>query len=113
MEPFTKNPFANNFNKLAQMYQLRLYYIRNSPFKYHSIKYAQEMSLLHKELNFLQSRIILRNLMIVSLFLMGINLSMGEFAIDWKDKFDNKFNNKAYGSLDDSSGEGNVSIDDW
>ena len=38
---------------------------------------------------------------------------MEEQAKDWKNNFDLKFNLKAYGSLDDSSGEGNISIDDW
>jgi hypothetical protein len=37
---------------------------------------------------------------------------MEEYARDWKDRFDLKFMNKAYGTLDDSSGEGASSIDD-
>lgn len=36
-----------------------------------------------------------------------------EDAKDWGDKFDVKFNSKAYGAFDDSSGEGNTEIDDW
>jgi len=35
-----------------------------------------------------------------------------EDAKDWGDKFDVKFNSKAYGAFDDSSGEGNTEIDD-
>ena len=36
-----------------------------------------------------------------------------EQAQDYSDKFDLKFNNKCYGSLDENTGEGNISIDDW
>ena len=35
-----------------------------------------------------------------------------EDARDYRDKFDLKFMSKAYGALEENSGEGNTSIDD-
>ena len=48
----------------------------------------------------------------VSLFIFGTFIT-AEDARDYREKFDLKFMSKAYGALDENSGEGNTSIDDW
>lgn len=70
------------------------------------------MTNLHKELNFLNSRLMMRRVLFLYAIITAIYLFKEEEARDWGDRFDVKFNIKAYGSLDDSSGEGNAAIDD-
>ena len=92
---------------------LRRYVANNTPYQSTSDKYTHEMAVLHKELNNKQANIIGARVggVAVVLFLYAFFL-YEEQARDWKNSFDLKFNLKAYGSLDDSSGEGNISIDD-
>lgn len=110
---FSRQPFDNSFQKLVRMFNIRLFFVNNSPYKFYNLKYTNELANLQKELNYLQSRIILRNLILATTGLIIVtNFLIDDFAVDWRDRFDLKFNNRAYGGLDDASGEGNVSIDD-
>ena len=113
MEKFTRPVFKNDFPKLAQMFQLRNYVVNNTPYQSTSDKYSNDMANLQKELNSQQANIISKRVATVGALLLFYSLFLlEEEARDWKGQFDLKFNLKAYGSLDDSSGEGNVSIDD-
>lgn len=96
------------------MFNLRTWYIKNTPHKYYSEKYSHEMAILHNEINYKHSRLMLRNTMITAVFVFGfIMFAWQEGSRDWKDEFDLKFNQKIYGSIAESSGEGGSSIDDW
>jgi hypothetical protein len=95
------------------MFNLRTWYIKNTPHKYYSEKYSHEMAILHNEINYKHSRLMLRNTMITAVFVFGfIMFAWQEGSRDWKDEFDLKFNQKIYGSIAESSGEGGSSIDD-
>jgi len=70
------------------------------------------MGHLHNELNYQQARLLLRRGMIVfGCIYLYLWLSPAD-ALDWKDTFDIKFNEKTYGSLNSSAGEGGASIDE-
>ena len=71
------------------------------------------MTNLHNEINYQQSRLLIRRGALV----FGLILSYFWFvsepdAIDWKDTFDLKINEKTYGTLTSSAGEGGASIDE-
>lgn len=71
------------------------------------------MTNLHNELNYQHSRLLLRR----GLLVFGLIYSYFWFvnepdAIDWRDTFDIKFQEKTYGTLTSSAGEGGVSIDE-
>jgi hypothetical protein len=113
LSDFNRVPFDNNYNKVVEMHQARLYHSNNTPFQLQSDKYTNEMAKLHKELNFLNSRLFMKRILLLYTIL-GVYYFFikEEEAKDWCDKFDVKQNIKAFGSLDDSSGEGNIAIDD-
>lgn len=71
------------------------------------------MTNLHNELNYQHSRLLLRR----GLLVFGLIYSYFWFvnepdAIDWRDTFDLKFQEKTYGTLTSSAGEGGASIDE-
>jgi hypothetical protein len=71
------------------------------------------MSILHNEINYKNSRQMLKNSIIAAVLVFGcVTFIWQEGHRDWKDEFDLKFNQKIYGSIADSSGEGGSSIDD-
>jgi hypothetical protein len=71
------------------------------------------MAHLHNELNYQHSRLLLRRGLLVFGVLYGYFWFISEpDAIDWKDTFDLKFNEKTYGSLSSSAGEGGASMDE-
>ena len=95
------------------MFAIRNHFVEYSPYAYQNKKYTNDMAHLHKELNWLSSRLTLQRVVLVSALIIGyMTFVMEEEQRDWKDKFDLKFNSKAYGNLDDSSGEGTFGIDD-
>lgn len=108
-----KLEFKNDMTNLTRMFEIRRWYVEQSPYNYHNAKYTNDLAILHKQLNYVSSRVMFRRaigLILLTLFVMGF--VMEEPNRDWKDKFDLKFNTKAYGNLDDASGEGSNSIDD-
>jgi hypothetical protein len=71
------------------------------------------MALLHNELNYQHARLLLKRGALIFAILYGYFWFIDEpDAIDWKDTFDIKFNEKAYGTLTSSAGEGGSSIDE-
>lgn len=113
MENFSKPSFKNDMDKLTSMFQVRRYYVNNTPYQLQSDKYTNDMAHLQKELNFLQSNLIAKRIGAIAALLFTYCFFFNEEeARDWRNTFDLKFNIKAYGALDDSSGEGNISIDD-
>lgn len=95
------------------MFELRNWYIQNSPHSNYSARYTNEMSILHNELNYLNSKQILARTLLTGLIVLGYGLYvMEEPARDYKDQFDLKYNQRTYGSIADSSGEGASSMDD-
>lgn len=45
-------PFKQNMNLLTAMFELRKWFVLNSPHKTYSEKYTNEMAHLHNELNY-------------------------------------------------------------
>ena len=96
------------------MFELRNWYIQNAPHSSHAAKYSNEMAILHNELNYINSKQILTRTLLTAVIVLGYGLFLMEEAPrDYKDQFDLKFNQKTYGSIADSSGEGASSMDDW
>lgn len=96
------------------MFMLRRYHANNTPYQTQKDKYNQELTVLHKELNFLHARLFMTRFGLVILSIIGYMVFIREEeSKDWGDSFDYKFMVKAYGELEDSSGEGNTGIDDW
>ena len=90
---------------LSRMYELRNWYVQNSPHSTYSEKYSHEMSVLHNEINYLNSKQLLTRLLLTGAVVLGyIFFILEEPAKDYKDQFDLKFNLKAYGSTADGSG---------
>jgi hypothetical protein len=95
------------------MFELRNWYIQNSPHSKHSEKYTNEMAILHNELNYINSKQILARTLLTAVIVLGYAMFIFEEpARDYKDQFDLKYNQKIYGSIADSSGEGAISMDD-
>ena len=53
---FSKLPFAHTHDNLTKMYDLRMWYINNSPNAGKSLSYVWEIEKIHNELNFISSR---------------------------------------------------------
>lgn len=71
------------------------------------------MTHLHNEINYQQSLLMLKRGALVFGILYGYFWFINEpDALDWKDTFDIKFNDKTYGTLVSSAGEGGSSIDE-
>lgn len=95
------------------MFELRHWYIENSPHSSYSAKFTNEMAYLHNELNYLNSKQLLTRTLITATLVLGYAVFvMDEVARDYKDSFDLKMNQRVYGSIADSSGEGASSMDD-
>jgi len=72
------------------------------------------MAYLHNELNYINSKQLLTRTVLTGVVVLGYAMFiMEESARDYKDSFDLKFNQRVYGSIADSSGEGASSMDDW
>lgn len=72
------------------------------------------MAYLHNELNYINSKQLLTRTVLTGVVVLGYAMFiMEESARDYKDSFDLKYNQKIYGSIADSSGEGASSMDDW
>lgn len=107
-------PFKNNYQKLVEMFMIRRYHVNNTPYQIVKDKYNHELTVLHKELNFLHARLFMtRGSLVIISIILYMTLIQEEESRDWGDSFDYKFMVKAYGELEDSSGEGNTGIDDW
>ena len=108
-----KLPFRQDMNMLTAMFEVRKWFIFNTPHKYYAEKYTNEMNHLHNELNYLQARLLLnRGLLVFGLIYAYFWFVDEPDALDWKDTFDLKFSTKVYGSMTSSAGEGGASIDD-
>jgi len=53
---FENLPFSTNFNSLVKAYDLRMWYIVNSPNEAKNIHFIQELETLHNEINYQNSR---------------------------------------------------------
>lgn len=53
---FTNVPFQNGWNNLVKMYDLRMWYIQNSPHDAKCLTYVNDLERLHNELNYLNMR---------------------------------------------------------
>jgi hypothetical protein len=95
------------------MFELRKWFIFNTPHQYYAEKYTNEMTHLHNEINYQHSLLLLKRGVILFGVLYGYFWFFNEpDALDWKDTFDIKFNEKIYGTLVSSAGEGGSSMDD-
>lgn len=112
-ENFQQLPFKNNYSNLVKMFELRNWYMQNSPHSSYNAKFTNEMAYLHNELNYINSKQILFRTALTFVVVLGYGVFiMEEAARDYKDQFDLKFNQKTYGTIADSSGEGASSMDD-
>jgi hypothetical protein len=109
---FSYVPFQNNYRKLAQMHEIRFYHYNNTPYQFQKEKYAREITYLHRELNFLNSRLFMKRIFIVFVCIGLYNfLFMKEFARDWRDTYNIKFHMKGFGDSVEAAGEGSF-VDD-
>ena len=112
-ENFKNLPFKNNYSNLVKMFELRNWYMQNSPHSSYNAKFTNEMAYLHNELNYINSKQILARTALTFVVVLGYGVFiMEEAARDYKDQFDLKMNQKTYGTISDSSGEGASSMDD-
>lgn len=113
-EHFQQLPFKNNYSNLVKMFELRNWYMQNSPHSSYNARFTNEMAYLHNELNYINSKQILARTALTFVVVLGYGVFiMEEAARDYKDQFDLKMNQKTYGTIADSSGEGASSMDDW
>lgn len=106
MNDFRGLPFDNKVKNLIRMFELRDWFVQNSPNERIAFKYSSEMATLHHELNYVTSRISYRRFMLVAFLYFGLVLLSDEGYEDWRHKFDPKFSQKTYGSLEDGVTEG-------
>lgn len=108
-----KLPFSMNLNRLGAMFEIRKWFVLNTPHKFYAEKYTNDMNNLHNEINYHQSHLLLKRGAIVFGLIYAYFWFIDEpDAIDWKDTFDLKFSTKVYGGMVGSAGEGEGSIDD-
>lgn len=108
-----KLPFKQDLNLLSNMFELRKWFILNTPHKYYAEKYTNEMAHIHNEINYQAARSLLRRSLLVFGTLYALFFFVSEpDALDWKDTFDIKINDKVYGTMTSSAGEGNESMDE-
>jgi hypothetical protein len=102
-----------NMNLLAAQFELRKWFIFNSPHKHYSEHYTNDMAHLHNELNYLHARLLLkRGALVFGLLYAYFWLLYEPAAIEWKDTFDIKHSERTYGTLTTSAGEGGASMDE-
>jgi hypothetical protein len=73
MSNYSQAPFRNDYNKLSQMFMLRLYHSNNTPFQLQSEKYTNDLANLHKEINFLNARMMMTRILLVATLLAVYN----------------------------------------
>lgn len=84
----------------------------NTPHKHHAETFTNDMANLHNELNYQHARLLLRRgVLVFGALYAYFWLIMEPDALDWRDTFDIKFNEKTYGTLPTSAGEGKDAID--
>jgi hypothetical protein len=94
-------------NLLTAMFELRKWFVLNTPHKKYAEKYTNDMANLHNELNYQHSRLLLRRGSVVfAVLYLYFWFLMEPDALDWRDNFDIKHNEKTYGSIPVSAGEG-------
>jgi hypothetical protein len=99
-------------NLMTAMFELRKWFIFNTPHKFYAEKYTNEMAHLHNELNYQHARLMIkRGVAVFGLIYAYFWFLDEEDSIDWKDTFDIKMNEKSYGTLTSSAGEGGSSMD--
>lgn len=58
---FERIPFSYSWNNLVKSYDLRMFYVENSPDREEALKYTFELEKIHNELNYLAIRGFLYN----------------------------------------------------
>ena len=100
-------------NQATAMFELRKWFVMNTPHKHYAQKYTNEMAHLHNELNYQHCRLLIRRGSVVFATIFGYFWFISEpDALDWKDNFDLKMKERSYGAIAGSSGEGGTSMDD-
>ena len=100
-----KLPFRQDMNLLSAMFETRKWFVLNSPHKFYSEKYTNDMNHLHNELNYLHARLLLRRGLLIFAIIYSYFWFFDEpIPMDWKDTFDLKFSMRAYGSMAASAG---------
>ncbi|EGR33554.1 hypothetical protein IMG5_049290 [Ichthyophthirius multifiliis] len=106
-QKYQKLPFSQDFNNLAKAYDLRLWYIANSPHEDKNLEYVVQAEQLHNELNYQNSR---QFLFRTAAFLLGIELFYMFYDMpknyDWQDYHEPKHNIQIYGDLEEGGDEG-------
>ncbi|KAL4482809.1 hypothetical protein ABPG72_022369 [Tetrahymena utriculariae] len=104
---FENLPFKQNFNNLTKAYDLRMWYISNSPHEAKNLEYVNELEALHNELNYQNSR---QFLFRTVSFLLGWALFYQIYELpktyDWQDTQEPKHQTPAYGDLEEGGDEG-------
>lgn len=110
---FKNLKFKHNFENLATMFSLRMYYVSNSIGGRERYKYTKELESLHNEINYITSRsTLLRGFFIFALMYLYIEFAIGnnEDKNDWNGKWEMKHYNKVYKGLDEGGVEGDEEV---
>ena len=100
-----KPSFKHDLNLLGTMFELRKWFIFNTPHKFYAEKYTNEMAHLHNEINYQSARSLLKRTALLFGILYGYFWFVSEpDAIDWKDTFDIKINDRVYGAMTSAAG---------
>merc|ERR1712146_148363 len=98
---------GDDWNNLTTSYDLRMWYLQNTPHQDKTVEYAQDLEKIHHELNYLHTRILLRNLMIFTgLFYTFYTFYEVSSHYDWQDAHDPKFSQRLYMELEEGGDEG-------
>jgi hypothetical protein len=99
-------PFNNRVHNLIRMFELRDWFIQNTPNYRVATKYTAQMAELHHELNYQTARIALKRIVLFLTAVVLWKMMTPEHNPDWADRFDAKFQLKTYGSLEEGASEG-------
>lgn len=111
LKNFRALPFNNRVGNLVRMFELRDWFIQNTPNYRLATKYSAEMCELHHELNYQTSRIALKRMLLFAGVVVLVALQVEEKNLDWSDKIDVKYQLKTYGALEEGASEGGADED--
>ena len=55
-----KLPFKTDLNRLGAMFEMRKWFVLNTPHKFYAEKYTNDMNNLHNEINYQQAHLMLK-----------------------------------------------------
>eukprot|EP01017_Pseudomicrothorax_dubius_P025183 TRINITY_DN2690_c0_g1_i1.p1 TRINITY_DN2690_c0_g1~~TRINITY_DN2690_c0_g1_i1.p1 ORF type:complete len:172 (-),score=56.11 TRINITY_DN2690_c0_g1_i1:113-568(-) len=103
---FASLPFDHSWENLVKMYDLRMWYIQNSPHDERCVKYVHDLERLHNELNYLNMRDYMKRFVLATILFYGFYALYTFPSFDWHDNHELKHEIHLYTELDEGSDEG-------